>query len=67
MHFSRVLIGSQTPHILGYSPPDKIFKMAARLKTKFVKWTKKLLLDLAKTKSTCFVKTKTAIALNVGA
>ena len=58
----------QTRYILGYSPPDEIFKMAARFATVTEEETRQMNEEAtpANTKSTCLVNTKTTIPLSVG-
>ena len=59
----------QTRYILGYSPPDEIFKMAARFATVTEEEIRQMNEEAtpANTKSTCLVNTKTTIPLSVGA
>ena len=56
-------------YILGYSPPDEIFKMAARFATVTEEEIRQMNEEAtpANTKSTCLVNTKTTIPLSVGA
>ena len=53
---------------LGYSPPDEIFKMAARFATVTEEEIRQMNEEAttANTKSTCLVNTKTTIPISVG-
>ena len=68
--FRTLWLVHQTRYILGYSPPDEIFKMAAAC---FATVTEEEIRQMneeatpANTKSTCLVNTKTTIPLSVGA
>ena len=66
--FRALWLVHQTRYILGYSPPDEIFKMAARFATVTEEEIRQMNeVTPANTKSTCLVNTKTTIPLNVGA
>ena len=67
--FRALWLVHQTRYILGYSPPDEIFKMAARFATVTEEEIRQMNEEAtpANTKSTCLVNTKTTIPLSVGA
>ena len=69
--FRALWLVPQTRYILGYLPPDEIFKMAARFATgtkeEICQMNEEATCTPANTKSTCLVNTKTTIPLSVGA
>ena len=67
--FRALWLVHQTRYILGYSPPDEIFEMAACFATVTEEGIRQMNEEATptNTKSTCLVNTKSTIPLSVGA